>query len=113
MSKRTKTLLLIVMVLGLASLITYNYSMAKYVSNSFWNYYLSTKGFYFSSDLLDTTKITNINNNWEYDSTYIETISVEGQTFKCRPLRVGITTISITDKDGIEIIKNIIIKEQQ
>ena len=52
-------------------------------------------------------------NSWEYDSTCIEAISVEGQTFKCRPLRVGITTISITDKDGIEIIKNIIIKEQQ
>lgn len=70
MSKRTKTLLLIVIILGLTSLITSNYSMAKYVSNSFWNYYLSTKGFYFSSDGLDTTKITNINNNWEYDSTY-------------------------------------------
>ena len=70
MRKRTKILLLIVIILGLASLITYNYSFAKYVSNSLWNYYLSTEGFYFSSDVLDTTKITNINNNWEYDSTY-------------------------------------------
>ena len=70
MSKRTKTLLLTVIILSLISLITYNYSLAKYASNSFWNYLLSTKGFYFSSDVLDTTKITNINNNWEYDSTY-------------------------------------------
>ena len=70
MKKRTKTLLLIVILLGVLSLITYNYSMARYVSNSFWNYYLGTKGFYFSSEQLDTTKITNINNNWERDSTY-------------------------------------------
>ena len=52
-------------------------------------------------------------NSWEYDSTCIEAISIESQTFKCKPLKVGITTISITDEDGIEIIKNIIIKEQQ
>lgn len=70
MKKRTKSLLLIVMLLGVISLITYNYSLAKYISNSFWNYYLGTKGFYFSSDQLDTIKVTNINNNWEYDSTY-------------------------------------------
>ena len=72
MSKRTKVLLIIVIILSLASLITYNYSNAKYVSNSFWNYYLSTKGFYFSSDELDTTLVTNVNNNWEYDSTYFK-----------------------------------------
>ena len=70
MKKRTKTLLLAVILLSLLSLITYNYSMAKYVSNSFWNYYLSTKGFYLSSEQLDTIKVTNVNNNWEYDSTY-------------------------------------------
>lgn len=50
--------------------------------------------------------------SWKYDDTYIEAISIEGQTFKCKPLKAGITTISITDKDGIELIKNIIIKEQ-
>ena len=70
MKKRTKNLLLIVIILSLLSLITYNYSSAKYVSNYFWNYYLSTKGFYFSSEQLGTNKITNTNNNWENDSTY-------------------------------------------
>jgi hypothetical protein len=40
------------------------------VSNSAWNYYLGTKGFYFSSEQLGTTKITNVNNNWNFDSTY-------------------------------------------
>lgn len=68
MNKRTKCLLLIVMLLGLISMITYGYSFAKYVTNSAWNYYLSTKGFYFSSDELGSSKITNVNNNWNYDS---------------------------------------------
>ena len=70
MKKRTKILLLVVILLSLVYLITNNYSIARYVSNSFWNYYLGTKGFYFSSEQLGTDKIININNNWEYDSTY-------------------------------------------
>lgn len=70
MKKRTKTLLLSVILLGLISLITSNYTMAKYVSNSALNYYLSTKGFYFSSDELDTIQTTNINNNWDQESIY-------------------------------------------
>lgn len=70
MRKRTKTLLLSVILLGLISLITSNYTMAKYVSNSALNYYLSTKGFYFSSDELDTIQTTNINNNWDQESVY-------------------------------------------
>ena len=70
MKKRTKCLLLIVMILGLISIVTYGYSFAKYVSNSAWNYYLSTKGFYFSSEELGVNEITNVNSNWNYDSTY-------------------------------------------
>lgn len=70
MKKRTKYMLLLVIILGIISIITNGYSYAKYVSNSAWNYYLSTKGFYFTSEQLGTTKITNINNNWEYDRTY-------------------------------------------
>ena len=70
MKKRTKTLLLTVIFLGLICLITYSYSMAKYISNSFWNYYLSTKGFYLTSEQLDINKVTNMNNNWENNSTY-------------------------------------------
>ena len=70
MKKRTKCMLLLVILLSLVSVITYGYSYAKYVSNSAWNYYLETKGFYFRSEQLGTTKITNINNNWNLDSTY-------------------------------------------
>ena len=70
MKKRTKCLLLIVMLLALLSMCTYGYSFAKYVTNSAWNYYLGTKGFYFSSDELGIDKITNVNNNWDNDSIH-------------------------------------------
>ena len=51
--------------------------------------------------------------SWEYDSMFIEAISIESQTFKCKPLKAGITTLTIIDKDGLELVKNIIIKEQE
>jgi hypothetical protein len=51
-------------------MVTYGYSYAKYVSNHAWNYYLGTKGFYFGSDELGIEKITNVNNNWDFESTY-------------------------------------------
>lgn len=69
MKKRTKYLLLLVIILSLISMITSGYSYAKYVSNQAWNYYLGTKGFYFSSEQLGTEKITNINNNWDFEKT--------------------------------------------
>jgi len=70
MKKRTKYMLLVVMLLGLLSIITYSYSFAKYVSNHAWNYYLGTKGFHFSSEQLGITKVTNVNNNWDFESTH-------------------------------------------
>ena len=70
MKKRTKYMLLLVIVLSLVSIVTYGYSYAKYVSNHAWNYYLGTKGFYFSSEQLGINKITNVNNNWNLESTY-------------------------------------------
>lgn len=69
MRKRTKYLLLLVICLGIISIITSGYSFAKYVSNHAWNYYLGTKGFYFSSEQLGTSKVTNVNNNWDFEST--------------------------------------------
>ena len=69
MKKRTKYMLLVVIFLGLISIITNGYSYAKYVSNHAWNYYLGTKSFYFSSEQLGNTKITNVNNNWDFEKT--------------------------------------------
>jgi len=70
MKKSTKHLLLSVIFLSLICITTYGYTFAKYVSNYAWDYYLGSKGFYFSSEELDTTKVTNVNNNWNFDSTY-------------------------------------------
>ena len=70
MKKRTKHMLLLVILLSIISILTYSYTFAKYVSNHAWNYYLSTKGFYFSSEELGINKITNVNNNWSFDRTY-------------------------------------------
>ncbi len=39
-------------------------SYAKYVSNVLWNYKLESLGFYFSSPDLETTRVSNVNNNW-------------------------------------------------
>lgn len=69
MKRKTKYKLLIVLVLGVFSLITYNYSFAKYVSNHAWNYYLGTKGFYFGSEHLGITKVVNVNSNWDFERT--------------------------------------------
>ena len=69
MRTRTKYLLLLTIFLGIISIITSGYSYAKYFSNEAWNYYLGTKGFYFSSEQLGTSKVTNINNNWDFGST--------------------------------------------
>ena len=69
MKKRTKYMLLIVLLLSIVSIITSGYSFARYISNHAWNYYLGTKGFYFSSKELGTKKVTNINNNWNFERT--------------------------------------------
>lgn len=72
MKKRTKYMLLLLIILGIISMLTGGYSYARYVSNSAWNYYLGTKGFYFTSEQLGINKITNINNNWEFESTFFK-----------------------------------------
>lgn len=45
-------------------------SFAKYAYKRAWNYYLSTKGFYFSSDKLDSSGKTNIDNQWDGNKVY-------------------------------------------
>ena len=70
MKKRTKYMILLVILLCIISGITYGLSFARYVSKTAWNHYLGTKGFYFSSEQLGTNKVTNVNNNWNLESTY-------------------------------------------
>lgn len=45
-------------------------SYAKYASNSVWNYYLKSKGFYFNSEELSLNSSKNVNNMWDGGSTY-------------------------------------------
>lgn len=67
--KRTRYLLLFVVLLSILSIVTSGYSLARYASSEAWNYYLGTKGFYFASDQLGTQKVINTNNNWEFERT--------------------------------------------
>ena len=70
MNSKKKYMFLILLVLGVVSLAINGVSYAKYASNSIWNYYLKSKGFYIKSEELDVTSIKNINNMWDGGSTY-------------------------------------------
>ena len=107
MRKRTKYLLLSVIVLGVLSIITSSYSYAKYVSNYVWNYYLETKGFYFSSDQLDTTKIVNVNNNWNFDRTYF-TLRNSDNDFLVSDYDIDYTVKCVIQNDASEYSKCIL-----
>lgn len=72
MKKITKYMLMSLIVLGGIFLITQGFTYAKYVSSSVWNYYLKSKGFYFSSPDLTLEGTKNINNNWDFESTYFK-----------------------------------------
>ena len=113
-SKYTEKLILILVCIIVLVVITSGVTYAKYASNAVFNYYLSSKGFYFESDDLEneTAKITNT--NWDgnkvmfniknYSNKYIAaevdidyeitcTIDEEETTKKC--------LINGTDKDKI------------
>jgi hypothetical protein len=47
-----------------------SFTYGKYVSNSIWNYYLESKGFYLSSDQLGETTFKNVNNLWNGDKVF-------------------------------------------
>lgn len=70
MKKLKKHLILIVLVLFIGFIYIYGPTYAKYISNSFWDYYLKTKGFYLSSDNLNVEKINNIDNMWNGNRVY-------------------------------------------
>jgi hypothetical protein len=70
MKKYKKYIILIVLIVGGIFLYIYGLTYAKYVFNSAWDYYLKSKGFYFSSDYLGTTAAKNVNNLWNGDSVH-------------------------------------------
>ena len=67
---KKKYMLLGVLILSIILFVINGFSYAKYISNSIWNYYLSSKGFYFESEDLSADSKKNVNNMWDGESTY-------------------------------------------
>ena len=63
--KITYTLSVTVAALAAILIITRGITYAKYVSNSVFNYYLKSKGFYFKSDSLDVNTKQNVDTSWD------------------------------------------------
>lgn len=65
-----KHILLVLLVCISGFLYFYGFTYAKYVSDSVWDYYLRSRGFYFSSDHLSSSTAKNVNNLWDGESVY-------------------------------------------
>lgn len=69
--KKPKNLLVIILSILAGSIIYfYGFTYAKYAYNSIWDYYLKSKGFYFSSDSLGFPLIKNVDNSWDGSSVH-------------------------------------------
>jgi len=65
-----KYIILTILLLCIASVIIFssNKSIARYVSNSFWNYFVKSKDFYFTSNSLSEVVTKNVDNLWTGES---------------------------------------------
>lgn len=80
MKKSKKNVLLYGVIIILLLAISITYTFAKYVSNfSLWDYYLKSRGFYFSSDELEVELVTN-NIDWNGGSVHFNIKNSEGIT---------------------------------
>lgn len=70
MKKNTKYLWIGFALFLVVFLVTYGSTFAKYTTDSVWNYYLKSKGFYFDSPLLDGNSYQD--QNWDGGSTYFQ-----------------------------------------
>ena len=70
LNKRRSILVIIVLVLLVGLIITRGYSYARYASNAVFNYYLSSKGFYFESDDVTFDKKKNVDTMWDGEKIY-------------------------------------------
>ena len=69
MSINRKKALILIIILSCVLMISYGVSYAKYASNSIWNYYLESKGFYFTSKSLENR---NVKNDWDGSRVYFD-----------------------------------------
>jgi hypothetical protein len=70
MKKSKKYIFLVLLIVAGSFLGFYCFTFAKYVYNSTWDYYLKSKGFYFSSDYLGSNVVKNTNNLWDGGSVH-------------------------------------------
>jgi len=68
MKNRKKILIFITLIV--VFLLTYSLTYAKYIYNKAWEYYLSSNGFYFSSDHLSSNGVSNTNSLWQGEPVY-------------------------------------------
>lgn len=64
MKKNTRILFLVFTLMIALLMMSRGYSYAKYASNTVWNYYIESKGFYFNSDI----STGNTDSNWDGSS---------------------------------------------
>ena len=67
-----KYLLLLLLVISFGFILSLTYTFAKYVGNTIWDYYLSTKGFYLSSNKLSDDTKQNTNDYWDKERVYFK-----------------------------------------
>lgn len=65
---KNKKLIVIILMLAFFGVCSFTYG--KYASNSVKDYYLKSKGFYFTSDYLSLNGTQNVNNLWDGTSVY-------------------------------------------
>ena len=115
--KKIRNYVLVMISIAVGGIICiFGFTFAKYVSNSVWDYYLKSRGFYFSSDYLGTSTINNYNTLWDggsvpfnirnnlndsvitdYDIDYRITCSVEGEAATYAECHMNGTTTHTQD----------------
>lgn len=70
MKRIKKYLIILILVISLGFILSISFTFAKYVGNTIWDYFLSTKGFYLSSDNLNNNYQENINDYWDKERVY-------------------------------------------
>lgn len=68
--KKQRKKILIILILLIILVTTASLTLGKYAYNSIWNYYLSSKDFYFESDLLDINTKKNSLLRWDGNNVY-------------------------------------------
>lgn len=114
MIKVRKYLVYVVAILFLILITTNGFTLAKYVTNSVWNYYLNSQDFYFTSPELNANKSSIVNNLWqgepinfklqnslndelvtEYDITYQVTCTVLGDASSIATCKINGTDSNV------------------